>query len=593
MRSSSGLATGFDTWADNFAADWVRSNPLAATATQYFSGDEQDALDRKLSLNSAFGSPYGKRATDERAALARRGLSELARFDARSLSPEERTSAAIITWRLQDAIANAPFAEHRFVFTQMVGLHVLLIQFLTALHPIRNERDAENYLVRLRALAECLDEGVREAQSASTHGFLPPRFILERTIDQIDKLLQNDASDHTLVTSLRDRLQGLTLASARSSALCAFATREVEQNVVPALMRVRIMLVEQLAKADDSAGAWSLRDGEAYYRRQLATLAGTALSPREIHEIGIAEVARIESEMDALLHELGYADGTIAERLVLLNETLLDTGSREPQDAILAQLQDIVDDAAQRSTSSFRLRPAAPVTVRREPPFSERTAAAHYTPPAPDGSLPGVYWVPLAEIGPKVPWLGVGLKSTAYHEAIPGHHFQLAIEQESKALPRFRRLRAFGFDPPFGEGWALYAEHLAAESGWYDDDLPSRLGYLNMQAFRARRLVVDTGLHEFKWSRQRAIDYGLTVAEVERYVTWPGQACAYMLGQRSILAMRGRAEQIGGEAFSLKAFHDLILSGGTMPLEVLDQRVEAWAAAGFAAGSNPSGRERR
>ena len=567
----------FDSWAERFAADWVRLNPLAATMTQYFRGNEQDALDRKLSLTSPFCLTFGKRVAEERAALARRGLKELRDFEEQLLSAEQQTSAAIIAWRLQDAIANAPFAQHRFIFTQMVGLHVGLVHFLTTMHPLRNERDGENYIARLNVLPHCLDEGIEEARDAAEHGFIPPRSILERTIEQLDGLTAEEAAVHTFVRSLRDRL-GNVGAISRSGidALCSAATHEVAKNVLPALLRIRTMLVEQLPKANEHDGAWSLPDGDVYYRRQLATLAGTPLSPKEIHDIGRSQVALIEAEMDALLRELGYIGGKIAERIKALNETLLSRGDGDARDVILMQLQQIVDDASRRSEANFNLRPNAPVIVQREPEFSERTAGAHYTPPAPDGSLPGTYWVSLADIGPKVPWLGVGMRSTAYHEAIPGHHFQLTIEQEADTLPRFRRLRAFDFDPAYGEGWALYAEHLAAENGWYEGDIPSRVGYLAMQAVRAHRLVMDTGLHAFKWPRQQGIDYGGRVVEVERYISWPGQACSYMLGQRKILEMRQRAAAALGGRFAIKGFHDPISGGGTMPLDVLERRVDAW-----------------
>ena len=238
----------------------------------------------------------------------------------------------------------------------------------------------------------------------------------------------------------------------------------------------------------------------------------------------------------------------------------------------------MVRDAEKRSEAVFDLRPKAPVTVIREPAFSESSAAAHYSDPAPDGSQPGIYWLPLADLSPRVTWLGTGLKSTAYHEAIPGHHFQLALQQETTSLPRYLKLGIFGFNSAYIEGWALYAERLADENGWYEGDLPGRLGFLNMQLFRARRLVVDTGLHEMKWTRQQVIDYGFTPTETERYIVWPGQACSYMIGQLRILELREKAKAALGAKFSIKEFHNLVLGGGSMPLEVLGQEVERWIA---------------
>ena len=572
--------TDFDSWAEDLAAEWVRDNPQLATMSQYFSGDEQDALDRQLGLAGHFGVTYGKRAADARCVVARHAREELATFDVAQLSEEQQASAAILEWRLRDAIANAQFAQNRFIFSQIIGLHVGLVSFLTAMHPVRNERDAENYVARLAAVAPCLELGVNEAVEAAAEGVIPPRFILERTIEQFDKLSAGDPSQQILVTSFGDRLNKLpeVTPQAREKLLSAAAS-EVKNTILPSFERVRATLADQLPRASDAAGAWALPDGAAYYKRQLESLTGTSLSPDEIHALGRHEVARIETEMDAILKQLGHRDGSIDDRIKALNEQLYASPNGDPRSAILDQLQTILSDAERRAKAVFDLRPQSPVTLRREPEFSERSAAAHYSPPAPDGTRPGIYWVPLADVGPSVPWLGIGMKSTAYHEAIPGHHYQLAIEQEAQTLPYFRRRRAFGFDSSYGEGWALYAEHVCAENGWYEDDLPSKLGYLEMQLFRARRLVVDTGLHHLKWTREQAIEYGITQAEVERYVTWPGQACSYMLGQLRILELRESARKSLGTRFSINAFHDLVLGGGTMPLDVLAGRVSAWTRA--------------
>lgn len=572
--------TEFDRWVDAFTADWARQSPQLCTMQQYFSGDEQDALDRELALAGQFGVTYGLQAAKAAANLARRGLNELQQFERDGLSQEQQVSAAIIERRLGDAVNNEPFAQHRFVFNQISGLHIGLVHFMTSTHPIRNERDAENYCTRLAAFADCLDRGIAESKSAAAAGIVPPRFILERTIAQLESLAGTDAAQHTLVASLRRQLAGLSgIEHERSEKLAARARDTVHDRVIPAFGRVHALLKGQLAVSPDTAGAWSLPDGSAYYAQQLAVFTGSALPAREIHAIGLREVARIESEIDAILQQLGFSDGSIGERIAQLNVSLKLPSGPDPRAAVLLQLQKIIDDAELRSREHFALRPRSPVTVEREPEFSERSAAAHYTPPAPDGTRPGIYWVPLADVDTKVPWLGIGLKSTAYHEAIPGHHFQLAIQGERENLPHFRKHGAFGFDSSYGEGWALYAERLADENGWYRGDLPSRLGFLEMQVFRARRLVVDTGMHEMHWTREQAIDYGITPAEVERYIAWPGQACSYMLGQLRILEIRERAKAELGARFSIKDFHDIVLGGGTMPLAVLEQRVDAWSVA--------------
>ncbi|HEX7632578.1 MAG TPA: DUF885 domain-containing protein, partial [Lacunisphaera sp.] len=523
----------FDQWADDFAARWVKMNPQLATRAQYFSGAEQDALDRQLNLGGGFGQTFGVKAAQELAALAQQGLNEMQAYPEASLTPQQRTTAAIIRWTLDNAIRSAPFAQHKFVFDQFSGLHLGLVGFLTTTHPIRNRRDAENYLARLALAAPRIDEGIAEAKAAAQAGILPPRFIVERVIEQLDGFTAKKAADNVLVTSLDQRVAALgTAVSAEDRAkFTATAEQEVREHVIPAYQRVRAMLAEQLPATTADAGVWRLPHGADYYANSLETLTTTKMKPEEIHAIGEREVKRIEGEMDAILQQLGYKEGTIQARTEQLNAKLNPPAEPDPREALIAKVDAIVHDAERRSVASFDLLPKAPVTVKREPAFSEKSAAAHYTNPAPDGTAPGIYWLPLADLGPRVTWLGVGLKSTAYHEAVPGHHFQLTIQQEQEGLPRCRKLGVFGFNSAYVEGWALYAERLAAENGWYDGDLPGKLGFLQLQLFRARRLVADTGLHAMKWTREQVIDYGFTPQETERYIVWPGQACSYMIGQ--------------------------------------------------------------
>jgi uncharacterized protein (DUF885 family) len=234
----------------------------------------------------------------------------------------------------------------------------------------------------------------------------------------------------------------------------------------------------------------------------------------------------------------------------------------------------MVRDAEQRSAPLFNLKPRAPIDVKREPLLTEASAAAHYSLPAPDGSQPGIFWAPLP--GPN--FNIIRMRSLSYHEAVPGHHFQLAIQQELTGLPKFRSQRIFSGGSAYVEGWALYAERLAVEQGWYKDDVPGLLGALGSELFRARRLVVDTGLHSKGWTRQQAIDYGINAQEVERYVAWPGQANAYMIGMLRILELREKARAALGPKFSLPAFHDLVLQAGSVPLDVLGEMVDSWIA---------------
>jgi uncharacterized protein (DUF885 family) len=295
-----------------------------------------------------------------------------------------------------------------------------------------------------------------------------------------------------------------------------------------------------------------------------------------VHELGLKEVTRIEARMDTLFKQLGYADGSIKDRMKQLEAKLQPPADPDPRPALLARYEEILADAVKRSQSLFDLQPKAPCVVKREPAFTEKTAAAHYNVPARDGSRPGTFWAPL----PGPAFRLVGMKTLVYHEAIPGHHFQIALMQEMTDLPRFRQDRIFGGNSAHSEGWALYAENLAAESGWYEGDPVGQLGQLNDELFRARRLVVDTGIHAMKWTRQQALDYGLPVdnpvAEVERYVVIPGQACSYKIGMLKIVAVRTKAQQALGSKFSMKEFHNVVLRTGNVPLSVLEQVIDDW-----------------
>lgn len=244
----------------------------------------------------------------------------------------------------------------------------------------------------------------------------------------------------------------------------------------------------------------------------------------------------------------------------------------DPRPALLTEYTRLVRDAEQRAALIFDLRPKVPCEVRREPPFTEQSAAAHYTPPARDGTRPGIFWAPL----PGPTFNITGMRTLVYHEAVPGHHFQLALQLEMPDLPRFRQDRIFGGISAHSEGWALYAEQLAAENDWYAGDPKGLLGQLSGELFRARRLVVDTGLHAKHWTRQQAIDYGIPASEVERYVVWPGQACSYKIGMLKILELRAKARRALGAKFSIKEFHNVVLRTGSVPLPVLEKVVDSY-----------------
>jgi uncharacterized protein (DUF885 family) len=563
----------FDLWVEALTTEAMRADPTGATFVQYFSGAEQDAADRKL-------TPITKAYRTERLAVARRSLDELMKFDRAKFSPQQRISARILEWDLNERLKSEAFQDYNFVFNQFRGLHVRLVNFLSQTHPIRNRRDIDNYLARLELVAGQIDEGIAQARDAAGRGFLMPDFITASAIGQFDRFLADEAAKNVLVTSLDERAAGLKDVSAEDrAAFVATAERTVRAAIIPAYTRARALLKEQLPETNDHAGLGWLPGGADAYAYYLGRNTTTTMSPQEVHAIGLKEVERIEAEMDVLLQQIGYKEGSIKVRMARLEADQQPPAEPDPRPALLARYVEILADAEKRAELIFDLRPKAPCVVKREPPFTEKTAAAHYTSPARDGSRPGTFWAPLPG-----PFEMTGMRTLVYHEAIPGHHFQIALQQEMTDLPRFRQDRIFGGATAHSEGWALYAEYLAAESGWYEGDTIGRLGQLDDELFRARRLVVDTGLHAMKWTRQQAIDYGIKPSEVERYVVLPGQACSYKIGMLKILELRAKAKQALGDKFSLKEFHNTVLRAGNMPLSVLEQVIDDWIAAGGVAG---------
>ena len=555
----------FDRWADDLAAKREHANPRAATVTQYFQGDEQAASDGEL---ERIDKPWRRQLQSQ----ALQSLAELKRFDRALLTPTQRTSAQIIGWALQQDIQAADFVDDEFCFNQLFGLQVALPTFMTQQQPMRNVRDVQSYLTRLEKIGPLMDQGTVLTKAAQSRGVLMPRFIADKVVTQFEHFLADAPGRNLLVTSFVERMATIEgLAPEQREAARARAEKTVADSVIPAYRRSLALLQAQLPLMNDDAGLWRLADGAQAYASALRRMTTTEYSPQQVHMIGLAEVARIEGEMDGLLKQLGYVDGSLKERYAKM-EADRQPKAQDPRPELLARYTSILRDAEKRAKLMFDVTPEAPVEVRREPSLTEKTAAAHYTVPAPDGSQPGIFWAPLP--GPS--YAIAAMRTLVYHEGVPGHHFQLSLQQESTNLPRYRRSWVFSNSSAFIEGWALYAEQLAVENHWYDGDLVGRLGQLDQSLFRARRLVVDTGLHAMKWTRQQAIDYGMPPQEVDRYVVLPGQACAYLLGRMRIEALRDQARKQLGDKFDIRQFHDLVLETGDVPLTVLETTVNEW-----------------
>jgi uncharacterized protein (DUF885 family) len=564
-----------DEFFQAFTDEWVRRHPNLAVRAQYFTGDEQDRLSRQL-------TPVSRAYQLETVRLAEQGLERLAAFDRGALSADQRVSADIMRWQLQSIVEGAPFLDYDFPLQQMNGANVTLPNELTVAHPVATLRDAENYVARLRQVDERMNEATAESARQASLGIRPPRFILTATIAQMERFVAPAAADNPLVTELARKLEdaaGVDLA--RRARLTNEAAEVVAEEVYPAWRAAIAVLEMQLPASTDEAGLWRFTDGAALYAQRLENYTTTALSAEEIHAVGLREVERIEAEMDVLFRGLGYVEGSIAEREDQLEADLRYPQTPEGRQQVLAQIDEILADALRRTAGAFDLRPRTPVIAQPYPEFRWANAAAGYTAPSQDGTRPGIFQIPLRQSY----MTRFGLRTLVYHETVPGHHFQIALATENDSLPAFRRVRAFGNFSATTEGWALYAERFAAEDGWYDDDPAGRIGQLSDALFRARRLVVDTGLHAMRWTRQQAIDYGIEASEVERYVVYPGQACSYMIGQLEIVALRERARAALGGRFSIRDFHNVMLSLGAVPLPVLEEAVVTYIAAASTSGN--------
>ena len=558
-----------DDFFRTFTDDWARHDPNLATSTRYFTGEEQDRLERQL-------RPETQAWKRDRIRRARQGLAELRKFDRSRMTETQRVSADLMQWQLDTVVREEPYLDFTFPLEQFNGVNVGLIETLTVRHPLLSEKDASSYLAVLAQVSTRMEEAIAEAQHIAAKNMFPPRFIIEATLAQLKQFVAPPPAQNPFVTTFNQKMTAVkAISDGRRTEMRADAERIVATQVYPA-WRKAIALLEPLRdRATDDAGIWRFKGGAEDYAYALRRYTTTNLTAEQIHQIGLQQVDRIETQMDAIFRRLGRTEGTLKERIAKLSQDLAYPRTEDGRKLIMADVEQILRDAQKRSESLFDRVPKSPVNAQPFPRFREASAAANYNSPAPDGSRPGIFQIPLRPER----MTKYGLRSLVYHETVPGHHFQIALQVENKDLPRFRQIGAFGGISALVEGWGLYAERLAAESDWYKDDPEGLLGQLDSELFRARRLVVDTGIHSKHWTRQQAIDYGIEASEVERYAIWPGQACSYMIGELKILELRDKARKALGDKFSFYQFHDVVLGTGTVPLEILERQVDAYIRA--------------
>ena len=511
-------------------------------------------------------------------ALTASQLARLNAFDRANLSAPGALSYDVVMYglRTNDA-ANRAFrygtggAGQPFVLSQLNGSYEQLPSFLDNQHTIETKADAEAYIARLAGFATLLDQEVEVARHDLAMRVTPPDFALAKTLAQMQTLRAPPPEKSMLTTSIVRRTQQKKILGDYAQR----ASQLVKEKIYPALERQIAVVREMQKKATHDAGVWRLPEGEAYYNASLVFWATTSKNADEIHQLGLELVKDHTAHIDTLFRKLGMTQATVGERLRALykDPKYLYANTDAAKDALLADLNARVHRVRAKLPNYFGTVPKADVEIKRVPKEIEAgSPGGYYNPSSLDGKRPGIYWINLRDTSEQPKWM---LPTLTYHESIPGHHLQLSIQQEAN-LPLIRKV---SFYSAYIEGWALYAEQLAGEMGEYDNDPLGQIGQLHDSMFRAARLVVDTGVHSKKWTREQAVRYFVdtlgspetsSITEVERYCVWPGQACTYMLGKLTFLAQRSRAQKMLGAKYDIRKFHDAMLLPGAVPLELLE-----------------------
>ncbi|MEP2990793.1 MAG: DUF885 domain-containing protein [Parasphingorhabdus sp.] len=513
-----------------------------------------------------------------------RTLTELeSRFDPSNLNDSDQLSYRLFQARADRAKAAFGFRENYYIFDQMNGVQSDLPAFLINIHRVTNKADAEAYISRLEAVGTQMDVLILQSRKRADNGVIVPDWVFPYVINDSKNIISgapfDDGDDSPIFADLKKKVSALGIAESEKSDLIAKGAAALTNSFGPAYERLIVEMKRQQSTAVDGDGVWRFKDGAAYYAERLKNYTTTDLTANEIHQIGLDNVARIHGEMRKIMAKVGF-EGTLGEFFVHLRTS--DQYFHTSREDYLAEANTKLAAMEKKLPEFFNTLPKAPFVIKPVEAFREKSAGkAFYQRPAPDGSRPGTYYVNLYDLK------GMSkteLEALAYHEALPGHHLQLAIQTELGDVPAFRK---FGGVTAYSEGWGLYTEELGKDMGFYTDPY-SDFGRLGMELWRACRLVVDTGMHDKRWSREKAIAY-LTEntpnpdsdirKAIERYIVYPGQATAYMIGKLKILELRGRAQKELGSKFTMGDFHDVILKSGPVPLNIMEERVDSWIAA--------------
>ncbi|NNF16693.1 MAG: DUF885 domain-containing protein, partial [Gammaproteobacteria bacterium] len=521
--------------------------------------------------------------------ITRRELKELREtIDYNKLDEPTKLSYRLYVERAEQDIENFQYRLHNYPINQMYGAQSRLPSFLINIHRIDNETDARGYIARLNGIDEQITQVIENLKLRESKGIVAPKFVFPYAISDTKNVLSgkpfvSDAlEDSALLADFKKKVANIEIDTQLREELITEASGALAESVKPAFGSLIEFLMEQEKRANTDDGAWKLPDGEAFYAMALKRTTTTDMTADEIHELGLSEVARIHEEMRAIMEQVEF-DGTLQEffEFMRTDKQFYYDETPEGRAAYLAKAEDIIDTMRGRLDELFVTKPKADLVVKAVEAFREKSAGkAFYQRPAPDGSRPGTYYANLYKMSDMPMYQ---MEALAYHEGIPGHHMQLAIAQELKDVPSFRK---YGRYTAYTEGWGLYSELVPKEMGFYSDPY-SDFGRLAMEIWRACRLVVDTGIHHKKWTREQAIDYlstntpnpyGDVVKAIERYIVMPSQATAYKIGMIKIVELRDKARAALGDDFDVREFHEVVLRSGPVPLSVLEDQVADYVA---------------
>ena len=511
-----------------------------------------------------------------------------------SFNPDLLDHQAKISWRiaemnLKQAEEDYKYLHHGYVFDQMNGVQAEIPAFLINQHQITSKSDAEAYISRLNGVPAYLEQNLENARIALADGIQPPAFVYKYVLSDAQGVItgvpfDDSGKDSPLMGDFRKKVTGLvengTITQAEADQLLDEATDALTNSVGPAYKAAIAELGEQAKTATTDDGAWKLPDGDAYYASRLTDYTTTDMTAEEIHNLGLAEVARIHDEMRGIMKQVGF-EGSLKEffDFTRTDPQFFKPNTPEGKAEYLDEATGWIDQMREDLPNVFNTFPKADMIVKAVEPFREKSAGkAFYSRPAPDGSRPGTYYANLYRMQDMPTYQ---MQALAFHEGIPGHHMQIAIAQELTGVPKFRKYGGF---TAFSEGWGLYSEYLPKEMGYYSDPYDD-FGRLAMEIWRAARLVVDTGIHDQHWTREQAIQYlldntpnpeGDARKAIERYIVMPGQATAYKIGMNKIVELREKAKAELGDKFDIRDFHDVVLKDGAVPLDILEENVDAW-----------------